>query len=171
MVDRNKQYPSRKRMRLENFDYSSVNAYHITICTYQDRLLLSRVVYGEEPLDARCVLTPIGEVVEQELMALPIRYPFLSLDNYVIMPNHIHALMTIHETERDEGRTTISSIVQSFKSLATRKSRQVGYHELHLFQRSFNDRVIRDDNHYEQTWYYIDINPAKWSKDRYYREW
>ena len=163
-------YPKRKNLRLTGFDYSSATSYHITVCTCDNALVLSKVLPGNKCIPAVCELSMVGEIVEYELWDLERRFSNLSIDKYVIMPNHIHILMTLCDCGA-EVRSGIPAIVQAFKSLSTRKCRQAGYHKTQLFQRSYNDRIIRDEDHYRDVWYYIDTNPDKWTTDEYYREW
>ena len=163
----NKNYPNRKSPRLKGYDYSTTNAYLITICSHHHRMVFGSVIHGDELTPSICKLSNYGEIAEQELLDLPRRYPFVSLDNYVIMPNHIHILFSLHET--DGPRPNISDIVCTFKSLTTRKCRQAGF-QTTLFQDSFHDEIIRSEAHYLNTWHYIDINPIKWSLDKYYKE-
>ena len=165
----NKNYPKRKPRRLEGFDYSSTNAYLITICSHNHNMVFGNVIHGDEMNPSVCQLSKYGEIAKQELLALTQRYPYITLDNYIIMPNHIHILFSLHETN-GTPRPGISDIVCTFKSLTTRKCRQAGFPQSPLFQDSFNDVIIRSEAHYLNTWHYIDINPIKWSLDKYYKE-
>ncbi len=84
----------RKHPRLNNYNYSSVGAYYITICTQNRRCLLSHIV-GRGLAPAVPELTKYGKVAEEELLNIEIRYPFVKIDKYVIMPNHIHLILMI----------------------------------------------------------------------------
>lgn len=163
-------YPKRKPTRLRGYDYSEPNAYLVTICAYKRKSILGTVIPGDETELAVCSLSRYGQIAEQELLDLERRYPHVSVDNYVIMPNHIHVLITLDETEVKGGRPNVPDIFCTFKSLTTRKCRQAGLSEPHLFQGSFNDHIMRDEPHYLRTWHYIDINPQKWELDQYYDE-
>ncbi|MBQ7226797.1 MAG: hypothetical protein IJX05_00170, partial [Clostridia bacterium] len=85
--------PKRKPTRLKNFDYSTTGAYFITICTHNRIELLSKIIVGQGLAPAENKLTRLGEIAEEQLLQLEKRYPFIRIENYVIMPNHIHIIM------------------------------------------------------------------------------
>ena len=88
--------PKRKSNRLPQFDYGTVGAYFITICSRDKAKVFGRVV-GGGVLDApRIALTPLGKVVADCIEHTHTVYPTVTIDKYVIMPNHVHILMTIH---------------------------------------------------------------------------
>ena len=93
--------PVRKPIRLKNYDYSAPGAYFITICTREKRCILSSIAappgggVGEGLALPAVILTGTGSLIEKQLLRLPERFPDLTLDRYVIMPNHIHLLLTI----------------------------------------------------------------------------
>ena len=85
--------PVRKRTRLEHYDYSSGGAYFITVCTQNRRKILSSIIVGEGfPLPQ---LTKYGDVVDRWIRNIPDKYSGISVDSYVIMPNHIHLLIGV----------------------------------------------------------------------------
>ena len=100
-------------------------------------------------------------------MLLEQRYPSLKIDQYVIMPNHIHALLLLEETAGDGKRPTIMDIVCTYKSLTTRQCKKVQPVDK-LFQTSFYEHVIRDYEDYNEIAEYIMNNPKKWELDRLY---
>ena len=112
------------------------------------------------------VLSPLGKVVEACILALPIHNSGVMLDKFVIMPNHIHLLLRFVATEVGQSRPTLQKLMQSFKSVTTRKCWEIGISK--LWQRSFYDHVIRNDADYLQIWQYIDENPLRWSKDIFF---
>ena len=77
------------------------------------------------------------------------------------MPNHIHLLIRINGTMWASS-PTVSSLIRSFKILTTK---EIGYP---IFQRSFYDHIIRNENDYNEIWKYIENNPFKWLEDQYY---
>ena len=88
---------NRRSTRLQGYDYSSPGVYFLTICTQQRKCILSRVV-GTGVLDGPCVaLLPYGEVADKYIRQLNDHYEDLSIDSYVIMPNHVHFLLHIKE--------------------------------------------------------------------------
>ena len=176
--------PERKHPRLDRFDYSTAGAYFITVCTQNRRCVLSRIVgrglapaeWGdpnavERDLAPAVVLTSIGEIAKEQLFQLEKRYPFLAVDQYVIMPNHIHVIFVLkRETAGASPRPTVMDIVCAYKSLTARECKKRGLISEKLFQTSFYDHVIRNKEDYEETVRYIAENPMRWAYDELYRE-
>jgi len=75
------------------------------------------------------------------------------------MPNHIHMLITIDTSGRTQFAPTVSRIVKQFKGSITK---QIGYS---IWQKSFHDHVVRNEEDYLHIWKYIDENPAMWTED------
>ena len=164
-----KMLPVRKHPRLQRFDYSSNARYFVTICTYQKRSVLSKVKVGRGLAPAETLLTEAGKIIEDELLLLPLRFHDLTIDNYVIMPNHIHAILTINAplAAGASPRPTLMDIIGIFKSLCTRRCKAAGVIDK-LWQTSFYDHIIRNEHDYKAIWQYIDNNPAKWTEDPYF---
>ena len=85
--------PRRKRLRLEGYDYAWAGAYFVTICTHQGEMLFGQIV-GEEMIPNQ-----FGLIVQRGWRDLPNHYPHIVLDAFVIMPNHVHGIIVIHEPE------------------------------------------------------------------------
>ena len=159
--------PKRKPIRLPEYDYSSPGAYFVTVCTHDRRCILSDITVGEGLAPPAVELTPIGQCVQEQLLALPSRFPLVHLDHFVIMPNHVHLLVSVADSGGASPSPTLSDVVGAFKSLSTRLSRgNLG--DLPLWQRSYHEHVIRNANDYREIWNYIDANPARWAEDRYF---
>ena len=94
-MDNEKELPKRKRNRLENYDYSSCGAYFITVCTLERQNYFWENVGAiiDRPQDVE--LSTYGKMVDQAIQNIPSAYPALSLESYVIMPNHIHLLLRV----------------------------------------------------------------------------
>ena len=157
--------PKRKPIRLPTYDYSAPGAYFVTICTADRRCILSDITVGaaiSRPQEVS--LTGYGEIVDKAIRDIPSVYPMLSVEKYVIMPNHVHALLRIHadESGRLIAAPTISRVVGQMKR---RASSEAG---VPLWQKSYHEHVIRSERDYREIWEYIDENPAKWAQDRYY---
>ncbi|MBE6674615.1 MAG: transposase [Ruminococcaceae bacterium] len=171
-MNKEKELPRRKHPRLDNYDYGSCGAYFITICTQNRKCLLSRIVgRGLAPADFGVTeYTTFGKFAEQQLFLLEKRYPFLTIDQYVIMPNHIHAVFILNsETAGASPRPTIMDIVCAYKSLTTRACKKIGFTDK-LFQTSFYEHIIRGRQDYEEIKKYIHENPARWFYDELYAE-
>ena len=103
-------------------------------------------------------------------MLLEERYSHLSVDEYVIMPNHIHVVLILDkEAAGASPRPTIMDIVCTYKSLTTRECRKNGFSDK-LFQTSFFEHVIRDQKDYDEIKKYIYENPMRWYYDELYDE-
>ena len=169
-MDQVKGLPKRKHPRLKKYDYSSTGAYFITLCTQNRRCLLSRIVgRGLAPAEANDIeYTVWGKIAEKQLLSLEDRYPSLSIDQYTIMPNHIHIILILDKkTAGASPRPTVMDIVCAYKSLTTIECKKNGLNEK-LFQTSFYEHVIRDRRDYEEIVKYIYENPLKWYYDELY---
>ena len=163
--------PKRKPVRLPDYDYSSPGAYFITICTRDRRCILSNITVGADALGGPCLqLTDTGKVVEEYILSTD-RMSGICVDNYVVMPNHIHMILWIESENAapDNGpprasAPTVSDAVGALKRLVNRRLGQ------NIWQRSFHEHVIRNELDYLEIWKYIEANPAKWAEDRYYSE-
>ena len=159
-------FPKRKQIRLPNYDYSSPGAYFVTICTHDRRCILSDVAVGaaiSRPPDVH--LSSYGEIVALAIHNTPQIYSNVSVDHSVIMPNHIHLILRIHNDEsgRMISAPTVSTVVGQMKRWASKRA------GIALWQKSYHEHVIRNEEDYRQIWEYIDTNPAKWAEDRYYQ--
>ena len=170
-MDKEKELPKRKHPRLVAYDYGSAGAYFVTICTRNRRCILSHVVgRGLAPAEMKGLeYTSLGKIAEQQLFLLEKRYSFVSIDQYVIMPNHIHAILILHETAGASPRPTITDIICAYKSLTTRTCKQDGFKD-QLFQTSFYDHIIRGQEDYDEIKKYIHENPMRWYCDELYEE-
>ena len=89
----------------------------------------------------------------------------VAIDKYVIMPNHIHLIVSLNQTGgHGDPPLQIPDVIGKIKSFTTHKFGKT------LFQRSFHDHIIRDENDYLKIWNYIDTNPQKWKEDCFYVE-
>lgn len=175
--------PKRKSNRLKDYDYSQNGAYFITICTKDKKEILSRINKSADNIHPNMLvcdsvgansvrpnevnLTAIGEVAEKGIAGIEKHYKNVFADNHVIMPNHIHLIIRIDINERREGgRTlcapTVSQIIRQFKEFVTK---QIGEN---IWQKSFYDHIIRDEEDYRTKWEYIENNPNRWSEDELY---
>ena len=170
---------TRKQNRLKNYVYSQNGTYFITICIKNRECLFGEIILPQSydnPVGAisnrppHVDLSENGIIVETAINMIPNFYKNVVVDRYVIMPNHVHLLISIKNGDdniQTHGRlviapTTISVVVKELKSYV---SKQIGYS---IWQKSFHDHIIRDEKDYIQIANYIDNNPANWEKDRFY---
>ena len=158
--------PKRKHPRLKSFDYSTPGAYFVTICTQNKRCLLSSIV-GRGLAPAENHLTEYGKIAMEQLFLLEKRYDFLKIDQYVIMPNHVHVIFILSQTAGASPRPTMTDIVCAYKSLTTRECKKVKPIDK-LFQTSFYEHVVRGQEDYDEIAEYIVNNPKKWELDKLY---
>jgi putative transposase len=153
--------PSRRTPRLPGFDYARPGIYFVSTCTHRRRCVLGRVV------DGKVYLSKLGRIVEEEWLLTAERWPYVMLDSYVIMPNHVHGLIVIQE-HPDSGparsrRKSLSSIVGAFKAAASRRVAALdGRQGRVLWQRSYHERVVRNYQELNRIRAYIAANPARW---------
>ena len=105
----------------------------------------------------RTTLSRCGEIVEKYIQKMNYQYDNVCIDKYVIMPDHIHMLLSIHTDEdgRQIAAPTMSMVVGHMKRWVSMK---IGSS---IWQKSFIDRVIRNDTGYRAVWEYIENNPIK----------
>ena len=157
--------PKRKRTRLAGYDYGTAGAYFITICTKERKQILSEIVGGDAYIAPENRLSELGKLCEQYIVGMERTNENVTVEKYVIMPNHIHLLLQLHGPMWASAPTkTVSDLVRSFKILVTK---EVG---VSIFQRSFHDHIIRDQKDYDKIWEYIDTNVLKWQLDCFYTE-
>ena len=113
--------------------------------------------------------TEIGEIIENEIGVLSRSYPGVSVDCYIIMPNHIHMIICIEHA--DSGRQdaapttrTISQMISQWKRVISIK---IGYS---VWQKSFHDHIIRNEGEYKRIAEYIKHNPDTWREDSFYQQ-
>ena len=156
--------PTRQQNRLKEYDYSTPNAYFITICTEKRKNLFWTDVGAITDRPEHVPLTNLGRIVQQRIEDISKHYPMVSVDHYVIMPNHIHLLLQINTdvNGRSMIAPTISTVVRLMKGTV---SKQAGFT---VWQKGFYDHVIRNGNDYQDIWNYIEGNPSKWAEDKLY---
>ena len=167
---------NRKNIRIPNFDYGQNGAYFITICVKDRKPILSDIVEDEIP---NVKLTKFGEIADKYIKKLSDFYDHLSVESYVIMPNHIHILLfirkNIHTLENGQSGTPVptnveransicSQFVSTFKRFCNKE-----YGE-NIWQARFNDHIIRNREDYEEHLKYIYENPMCWCYDELYAD-
>ena len=176
-------FPKRKPTRLKNFDYSTAGAYFITVCTRDRMQILSDVVRVDEGLSPTAPnngttpvgeglappeikfitkLKPCGEIAKRNLQSINNRFPSVTVEAFVIMPDHIHMILLLHRnTGGASPSPTIDDVICAFKSLTSRHCKEhLGVEK--IFQRSSAEHIIRDWDDYETRRKYIYENPIRW---------
>lgn len=162
--------PDRRRrsLRLQGYDYSQAGAYFVTLCT-QDRVrLLGDVVDDEMRLNA------VGAVIAESWVWLAAQYDYVDLDEWVVMPNHLHGIIVITDTGRGGSRTApeghrkpLGRLVGAFKTGSAKRVNLLrGTPGGPLWQRNYYEHIIRDDRSLNRIREYIARNPENWGRDR-----
>jgi putative transposase len=178
----------RRSIRLAGYDYSLAGAYFVTIITHNKVSRFGKVIAGEMHLNR------LGEITERKWLELESRFPFLKLDEYVLMPNHLHGILVITckgaaGSSRDTGNedaqlrpsgqqkleiaaNSLAVIVRSYKSSVSRWfNGNRFYHGETLWHRNYYEHIIRNEQEWEQIRLYIQTNPANWlSEDEYFTD-
>jgi REP-associated tyrosine transposase len=164
----------RPSLRLQDYDYTKLGAYFVTICTRNRQHVFGGVEQGI------MVLNIIGEIVQEEWLNLPQLRNNIELDQFIVMPNHFHAILFIrHELEGTASRAptkrifgkpvsgSLSTIVGGFKSgVAKRINKLRNPPYMGVWQRSFFENVIRTEESLARIREYIATNPLRWELDR-----
>ena len=185
----------RKSIRLPGYDYSTPGLYYITICTQNREHWFGHVAkspanVGADPCigpppTARVELSEIGLMVETYWNKLPRKFPNIILDEFVIMPNHIHGIVEMRENVHEGGpihgsaptpgpttaSTTVPRVVQWFKQMTTnafiRHHRENHtFFDRRLWQVDYYERIVRGNEDLERIREYIRNNPQKWKIDQ-----
>lgn len=110
--------PKRKPNRLKNYDYSSSGAYFVTICTEEKRMILCEIVGDGFPVPKEP-----GMIAEAFIKVIPEKYPGVCVDHYVVMPNHIHMLLTFNGSwGMGNPSPTLGNVIGWYKYQVTKKN-------------------------------------------------
>ena len=143
----------RKKIRISEYDYSQSNLYFVTVCSKDKQCIFGTIK------DDKMYKTSLGVLIEESLINIKQHYNNILVDKYVIMPNHIHYIISILENKT----ANLSNIINQFKGYVSKQSGKS------VWQKSFYDHVIRNDSDYLRVWEYIEENVLKWSLDEYYK--
>ncbi len=179
---------NRKRNRLHNYDYSQIGYYFVTICTQNRQCLFGKIVEDD------MILNEAGKIIDHWWNEIKNKFPNSELDEYVIMPNHLHGIVAIVGPPSNihrRGRPTclptttlnkstkqgeppgspLQEMIQWFKTMATNEYIQkvrfgaLPPFEKRIWQRSFYDHIIRNEKSLDTIRVYIQSNPLNWKWD------
>jgi REP element-mobilizing transposase RayT len=170
----------RRSIRLPAYDYRWPGAYFVTICTPERSCLFGGVTSGA------VVLNATGRIVESCWQAIPTHFPNVILDEFVVMPNHVHGIVILAEADRSAvgaqhavplqreslrqfqkpPAESLSSVIGSFKSASTRQINLLrGTSGAPVWQRNYYEHVVRNEEDLQAIRQYIRDNPAQWAMD------
>ena len=140
----------RRSIRLPGYDYSQPGAYFVTICTHNRDLLLQ--------------IESVQEAVRLIWEAIAQRFRAVTLDGFIVMPNHVHGIIILGDTT--SGAPTLGAIIRAFKSIsAIQSNRILNRSGLPFWQRNYYEHVIRDEDELNIIRQYICDNPRNWLDD------
>jgi putative transposase len=158
-------HKNRKGNRWKGYDYSRDNLYFVTPCVQNRWCCLGNILKGVMHKNQ------YGEIVEQQWYWLMEQYPYVVSHAFIVMPNHVHGVLEI-DRNRISSPMKIKSLSQLMGAFKTTSSKHIHLAGLQGFswQRSFHDRIIRDNFAYEKICNYIDTNPLRWNEDMFYND-
>ncbi len=195
-MDEKKETMRRKELRIKHYDYSSQGAYFITICVQDRKRILSEIISTvgggahdalaesqlsmarggvlDDPFQPQIRLTNIGKIVEKNLLSSE-SISGVTIDQYVIMPDHIHAIILldpekyIKGSERSSRAPTptnemLPHVISTLKRFC---HKEIGDK---IFQRGYMEHIVRDREDYETRVKYIYENPMRWYYEELYAE-
>jgi len=143
-----------KPNRLKGFDYSSDRIYFVT-SVVKNRISCFGVLE-----DGTIKLNQFGEITMQQMRWLPEQYPYVRLHEFVIMPDHVHALIEIDQTRFKGKIKSLSELMGAFKTRSSKFIRLAGLNDFQ-WQTSFHDRIVRNHGEIDHITKYIRDNPMK----------
>jgi REP element-mobilizing transposase RayT len=168
----NPQRHHRRSIRLRGYDYSQAGAYFVTVCTH-DRMCL----FGEI-MDRQMRLNAAGRVVEQCWNQIPEHFPHVELDEFVVMPNHVHGIIVIAETvgaihesplqsPRERRQMLLPKIIGRFKTNTAKRINEMrDTPGTSVWQRNYYEHIIRNVESLNGIRKYSMNNPLQWALDR-----
>jgi len=161
----------RKRNRLQFYDYSKPGYYFVTICVKEHRCAFGRI------REEKVILNKAGKFAKKCWVRISQYYNNVVIDEFVVMPNHIHGILIINESptvgtehcsvlvDTNKHYGLLSKIVMSYKNVVTKGLNKVGVSDFQ-WQRSFYDYIIRSDQVLLNVREYIHYNPLKWELEK-----
>jgi REP element-mobilizing transposase RayT len=158
---------NRRSIRLPGYDYSKAGAYFITLCSFNRNLIFGKIVNG------KVVFSKIGMIAAKYLEEIPNHFEDTFIDEFVVMPNHIHFILILLGVQNIEPQQneyqkiipkSVGSIIRSYKAAVTRWCRITNV-ENFRWQRNYFEHIVRNDEDLYRIKEYIVNNPLKWEID------
>jgi putative transposase len=167
---------NRRSIRLSGYDYAQSGAYFVTACIQKRVCLFGSIVNGEMQLN------DAGRIVQEVWRDLPARFPQVRIDNFIVMPNHIHGIILVgaqfiapsnsppdiveSPTGSAIGRApTLGEIIRAYKAISTREIRRAVKADF-SWQRNYYEHIVRNEESLNRIREYIVNNPIQWDFDR-----
>ena len=162
---------NRKTIRLKEYDYAQPGEYFITICTYEKEDTFGEIVADEMRLSQE------GRIAQQCWRQIPSHFEDVELDEFVVMPNHIHGIIILNDHGRDvqlnvptrlsPKKGSLSVIIRTYKAAVTTECRRKGLYDFR-WQSRFYEHIIRGNKDLNNIRDYITGNVLKWASDSEY---
>jgi REP element-mobilizing transposase RayT len=161
----------RRSIRLKNYDYASAGVYFVTICVQHRQPLFGKIVAQSMQLNEA------GQMIESVWQLLPERFPHIEMDEFVVMPNHFHGILVIHNraglvpAPTTNIGPTLGDMVGAFKSITTHqyiqgvRKKDWPPFDGHLWQRNYWEHIIRNKGSLLRLREYVQSNPITWNQD------
>jgi REP element-mobilizing transposase RayT len=158
----------RRSIRLKDYDYSQVGAYFVTVCVKDLQSVLGSIENGEVKLST------FGKIVKRSWSWLAEHHDYVDIDEFVVMPNHIHGILILNDTGRGGSRTApttrrkpLGQLVGAFKTVSTKQvNRTRGTPGAVFWQRNYYEHIVRTETSLNHVREYVYENPLKWELDR-----
>ena len=160
-------YNRRRSQRLKGYDYSQPGAYFVTICTHNQQCIFGEIT------DGNVQLNEIGKTVRDQWLESSEAYAKIILDEFIVMPNHIHGVVILKKSSNFVSRIprkkiTLSKFIGRFKMQSSKKVNQICKSPgTSIWQRNYYEHIIRNEDDLTRTREYIINNPLKWELDKY----
>jgi REP element-mobilizing transposase RayT len=153
------EFSIRKPLRINQFNYSFAGYYFVTLCVNKRIKCLGQII------NSKMILNKYGEIVNKCWTELPDHYSYCKLDEYTIMPDHLHGIILIENPQNNN--CNLSTIIKGFKSFSSKQiNLLITRSNKFCWQISFYDRIIRNENELFQIRKYIEENPLKWEIEK-----
>lgn len=154
----------RRSVRLCGYDYSRAGAYFLTLCIHEKYPMLGSIHNGIMNANE------YGKITEGSWYWLAHQYPYVKLDAFVIMPNHIHGILWINDPKGGSRSAPtvkrLGSLIAAFKTVSTKRINQIRHSPgVPIWQRNYYEHVIRNEKSLDEIRNYIANNPANWQSD------
>lgn len=143
---------NRKTIRLKEYDYSQIGEYFITLCSKN-----RKYIFGEIN-ENKIILSKYGKIAENVLKRIK-QNRNIEINNYIIMPNHIHMIIKI----KYDKIVNLKDVISTYKSITTKQINRE--QKIIVWQRNYYEHIIRDENEKEEIIKYIRYNPINWDRD------
>jgi len=173
-VHYNSKVHHRRSLRLQRYNYGQAGMYFVTVCTHERELVFGEIMGG------KVVLNQVGRVVEEEWQQTSTLRPYVVLDEFIVMPNHFHAILMIISAGRGTARRaptteqfgkpvsgSLPTIIRSFKSATAKRINNLhSAPGIPLWQRNYYEHIVRNEGALRRIREYILTNPLRWELDR-----